>query len=116
MNDITKKLYKAKIASKKIASLTTHQKNLLLLDFEKILQQKKQQILLANLKDLKNFKGQESVKERLELNEQKFLSLLTSVKNIKNLPDPIGKVTAILHPKNKLVIKNGSNETVKSNI
>lgn len=105
MNDILNHLHQSKKASAALAKLSSAQKNRLLLDFEKILKNQKKKILSVNQKDLKAFTGDESVRERLELNEKKFAGLLRTIQSVRNLPDPIGRTIEERRPKNGLIIK-----------
>lgn len=99
------KLIQVKKASYIVGNLTSQQKSRLLLDVEKILKNNKRQILAANRKDLQNFKGDESVHERLELDEKKFKGLLQSIRDVKKIADPIGQILETRKPANGLNIK-----------
>lgn len=105
MQSILPHLRQSKKASYVIANLSTARKNRLLLDFEKILAKNKKQIMAANQKDLRNFIGDEPVRERLELNDRKFQGLAQSIRDVKKLPDPINKIMETRRPENGLVIK-----------
>lgn len=105
MNDILHHLHQSKKASAALAKLSSAQKNRLLLDLKKILKNQKKKILSANQKDLNAFAGDESARERLELNEKKFAGLLRTIQSVKKLPDPIGRTIEESRPKNGLIIK-----------
>jgi glutamate-5-semialdehyde dehydrogenase len=87
---------RAKLASRKISQLNTKTKNSILHQIADELVQSSAQIIEANLRDLEE--GQKkglssSLMDRLLLNQSRIESLANAVKEIANLPDPIGVVT-----------------------
>lgn len=86
----------ARHASHALARATTHQKNTALLAIADNLQAMKEQILSANAQDLQN--GQQkgldnALLDRLELTESRFNAMLQGLKDVVNLPDPIGEIS-----------------------
>ena len=95
-SDIAKK---AKIASKKIATLSTEIKNSALLNIAENLEKNKSEIFRANSEDLEKArilleKGElnQSTYNRLKLDENKIRDMIQGVKDIAHLDNPIGKI------------------------
>ena len=84
----------AKLASKKIAVLSTEVKNKALLAMAEALENSKDEILKANLKDLELAKDSvsSSVFNRLKLDENKLRDMIQGIVDVYELEDPIGKV------------------------
>lgn len=90
---------KAKVASKKIATLPVGVKNTALLNIAKNLRDNKDKIFEANKKDLEaasplveSGKLSQSTFNRLKLDENKMRDMVQGIIDISNLEDPIGKV------------------------
>lgn len=89
-NEIAKN---SKDASLKMADLTTEIKNNALLKIADELEKKSKEIFLANEKDLKEAKDKisQSVFNRLKLDENKLRDMIQGIRDVVNLPEPIGK-------------------------
>lgn len=89
-NEIAKN---SKNASLKMADLTTEIKNNALLKIADELEKKSKEIFLANEKDLKEAKDKisQSVFNRLKLDENKLRDMIQGIRDVVNLPEPIGK-------------------------
>lgn len=86
----------AREASRFLAAANTGVKNKALLTIHDKLQQSKADILAANKTDMDNGDKNNldaALLDRLELNESRFESMLQGLKDVANLPDPIGEVT-----------------------
>lgn len=83
----------AKLASKKIAILSSEIKNNALLAIAEALDNNKEEIFCANKKDLENAKGNipEAVYNRLKLDENKMRDMIQGIVDVYNLDDPVGK-------------------------
>ena len=84
----------AKLASKKLATLSSEIKNKALLAIAEALDNNKEKIFDANKKDLEIAKGNipEAVYNRLKLDENKMRDMIQGIIDVYNLDDPIGKV------------------------
>ena len=94
--DIAKK---AKVASKKMANISSKIKNTALLKVAEFLDANSEKIFEANLKDLKL--AEEMLKEgritqsafnRLKLDKNKLRDMLQGIVDISELEDPVGKI------------------------
>ena len=86
---------KVKNASYELASLTTEQKNELLLEFAKALVKNTDAILIANELDLKNARENNMTTafiDRLTLTKERIEQMAEGVKDIVSLEDPIGRL------------------------
>jgi len=101
-------LQKSKIASGKIALASLGSRNNVLKEIVAQLQIHQADILRANQKDLENFKGEESVRDRLRLDEKRIRDIITGIKMIVKLPDPLGRVLETRKPATGLVINKVS--------
>lgn len=82
----------AKMASVEALQLSSDIKNKALNSIANILEINKEEILLANKKDLDNAKNlSSSMFNRLKLDENKIRDMIQGVRDIANLPDPINK-------------------------
>lgn len=86
----------ARAASRELAAANTGDKNNALLRIHDRLHEAKSDILAANKIDMD--KGQQNdldsaLLDRLELTEDRFDGMLQGLKDVANLPDPIGEVT-----------------------
>lgn len=88
--------YRAKKASRTLKSLSSFQRNKVLLELANLLEKRKSEILSANEFDLKNGKEKNlpsALMDRLLLNEKRIDSMASAVREIVSLPDPVGEVT-----------------------
>lgn len=88
----------AKFASRKLRMLETTQKNKLLNEMAITLEKHKSAILAANELDLNAARQmglKESLLERLELNEKKFDDMITGLKQVIELKDPVGEIDSM---------------------
>ena len=105
-NEILKIGNRAKIASKK--KINNIKKNKVLLDFANLIEKNKKKIIKQNYKDIhlarkNNLK--ENLIKRLELNEKKLKEIITSIKNIIKIKDPVDNTLANWSVKSGLKIK-----------
>ena len=84
----------AKLASKKLATLSSEIKNKALLAIAEALDNNKEKIFDENKKDLEIAKANipEAVYNRLKLDENKMRDMIQGIIDVYNLDDPIGKV------------------------
>ncbi len=86
----------ARAASRHLAAANTGDKNNALLAIHDQLLNAKSDILAANTIDMENGKKNNldaALLDRLELTEAQFAAMLAGLKDVANLPDPIGEVT-----------------------
>tara|TARA_Y100001970_G_scaffold272645_1_gene369648 strand:+ start:5152 stop:6405 length:1254 start_codon:yes stop_codon:yes gene_type:complete len=86
---------RAKIASIKLRTLNLEKKQIAYEYLEKNIGDSVNEILNANIVDIENAKKNNLSKpliNRLKLNNESISSILKSIKEIKNQPDPIGKI------------------------
>ena len=86
---------KAKLASRKLARLTTDQKNAALHNLADALIADQSAILAANAKDVEAGKANgltDSLIDRLMLNEKRLAGIADSLRIVANLPDPVGEI------------------------
>ncbi len=86
----------ARLASEKLASATTQQKNQALLAIYQALLSAKAEILEANAKDLHNGQAKNlepALLDRLALTDTRFDGMLQGLQDVIALPDPVGEVT-----------------------
>ena len=90
---------KAKIASKKIAVITTEIKNNALINISEDIKENQNKIFEANKKDLieaenlvKEGKITQSTLNRLKLDENKMRDMIQGIIDISKLDDPVGKI------------------------
>ncbi|MDA8621929.1 glutamate-5-semialdehyde dehydrogenase [Psychrosphaera sp.] len=98
----------AKSASKKLAILSEEQKNTVLLAMAKNIKEAQPAILEANKIDLKNAADMEleaSFVDRLTLNSERIDDMVTGIKEIVALDDPIGSRKAVTTRPNGLEIE-----------
>lgn len=91
---------KAKEASRKLARLSTHEKNLALREMARALQRETERILAANQTDLENAsplvesrKMSKALYDRLKLEPTKIRDMVEGVRQVEALPDPVGRIT-----------------------
>lgn len=107
-SQLMEKFKKIKQASSKLAILSHASRKKILVDFLNQLKRHKKQILWANQKDLKNFYGEQAIKERLELDDKKIKQIILSNSEVVNLPDALNEVRQTIKRPNGLVIKQVS--------
>jgi glutamate-5-semialdehyde dehydrogenase len=84
----------ARAAAKVLASADTGIKNKALESIAQQLEQQQEQLLIANAKDLEKAKGLDSaLLDRLSLNESRIASMVEGLRQMVQLPDPIGTIT-----------------------
>jgi len=84
----------ARAAAKVLASADTGIKNKALESIAQQLEQQQQQLVIANTKDLEKAKGLDSaLLDRLSLNESRIASMVEGLRQMVQLPDPIGTIT-----------------------
>ena len=109
MSIYIKKLVKeAKVASYKLAKLTTKDKNKALKNMAKALISDKDFILAENKKDItraikNNLK--KSFIDRLSLNDKRLKEMSASLRAVANLADPVGETISSKKRPNRMVVK-----------
>ena len=86
---------RAKAASRRLAVVSTDEKNALLLSMAEELTARKKEILEANRKDVEAGKTAGltgALLDRLELTEKRFADMVEGVRQVARLPDPVGEV------------------------
>ena len=89
-----KMLKAAKAAKIEISNLSEKQKNEALLFMAQALLDNEAEILAANVEDVNKARGtvSEVMIDRLMLNSQRIASMANGIKEVANLPDPVGRV------------------------
>src|SRR3989338_7414518 len=106
--DTIRRLHDAKIASKRLLVSTNEERNSALNLIAEELVKSKNEILLANKKDLEDGKRNnlpQALLDRLLLNEKMLDAMAESIKKVISQPDPIGKVQAKWKHPNGMDIK-----------
>ena len=88
----------AKKASRILAQASAAQKNDALLSIAKKIDIKRQDILKENIKDLEEAKKKQigdALIDRLELTEERIDSMISGLKVVSELPDPVGEITKL---------------------
>ena len=87
-------LKSAKAAKNEVANLTTEQKNKALISMADALVAEEKNILSANEIDVNNAKGVVSdvMIDRLRLNHERILGMAKGIREVAELPDPVGRV------------------------
>ena len=86
----------AKSASQILSQTSEAQKNQALLNIAKIIDLKRKDILNENIKDLVEAKKKQigdALIDRLELTEERIDSMISGLKVVSDLPDPVGEIT-----------------------
>jgi glutamate-5-semialdehyde dehydrogenase len=86
---------RARAAARKLAQAGTEQKNAALLHIADKLSDRKEQVLVANREEVKQGKAaglSASFLDRLALNASRLEGLITDLRNLTRLPDPVGEV------------------------
>ena len=107
-DDIKIKLEKTKNAYKSITGLTTEEKNNFLEKLAQNIKSESKNILKSNKKDVEKAQmaGYSSAFiDRLLLSESRLEKIISSIENVKNLPDPVGKIIWENKRPNGLIIK-----------
>lgn len=106
--DLQNLLILAKQASRKMLSVDTNTKNQALIKISQALIDHKDEIIAANVLDLKNAKENNmssAMQDRLLLNEQRIESMAQDVLKLTTLDDPVGDIIREIHRPNGLIIK-----------
>jgi len=88
----------SKKASRILAQASEEQKNDALLSVAKKIDIKRQDILKENVKDLEEAKKKQigdALIDRLELTEERIDSMISGLKVVSELPDPVGEITKL---------------------
>ncbi len=103
-------LLAAKGASRKLATLSGEKKNQALLAIADALEDNADKILQANALDVEKAKGvlSESMIDRLSLNESRIAGMAKGVREVVDLPDPVGKTLDEFSRPNGIVVKKVS--------
>jgi glutamate-5-semialdehyde dehydrogenase len=86
---------KARTAARTLAQTETSQKNKALLEIAKIVWEQRDLILAANQRDIQLASGSgisAALIERLTLNESRLTRMVSDLKNVASLPDPVGEI------------------------
>jgi len=95
--DIKEVAYLAKKASIKLAATSTELKNKALMEIARLLELRKEEIFKANREDLKRSEEENLAApliKRLKFDENKLSEVISGIKSLINLPDPVGKTLA----------------------
>jgi len=96
-----------KIASQIYAHLNTDKKNKILMRLEALLSEKKDYVIEENKKDLDlAFKNglQKSIIDRLRVDDKVIKEMQTSIRDVVNLPDPVGEIVKTWKRPNGLLV------------
>ena len=107
MEKLNSILIKTKEASKKIALLTEEQRNQIIINIAKNLVKYKEEIIKANIIDIEAAKLKGLTKamiNRLELSEDKIISIANDMLKIAELKSPLGEIIETYKHSNGLVI------------
>ena len=88
----------AKKASRILSQASEEQKNEALISIAKKIDIKRQDILKENVKDLEEAKKKQigdALIDRLELTEERIDSMISGLKVVSELPDPVGEITQL---------------------
>ncbi len=100
---IVEKARRARIASVKLANVSTEAKDRALLRIAELIDARREQILEANAEDVKE--AEQAVKEhrlskplldRLKLNDDKIEEMINSVREVAKLEDPVGRTLSAI--------------------
>ena len=94
-NDLIEKGSKARLASKKLAKLSSNTKNEALFKIAYNLENQCEEIIKVNLKDIAVGKEKgltEALLDRLLLTQTRIFGMANDLRNIVNIPDPIGGI------------------------
>jgi len=108
MSDLIQKMCeKAKEASYKLAKLSTETKNRALHNMAKALEENVDEIIEANRKDVEASKKKgvkEALLDRLILNEKRVSKMAQCLREVAELPDPVGEIVKTWTRPNGLII------------
>jgi len=108
MSDLIQKMCeKAKEASYKLAKLSTETKNRALHNMAKALEENVDEIIEANQKDVEASKKKgvkEALLDRLILNEKRVSKMAQCLREVAELPDPVGEIVKTWTRPNGLII------------
>ncbi|HOJ43889.1 MAG TPA: glutamate-5-semialdehyde dehydrogenase [Syntrophorhabdaceae bacterium] len=96
-----------KIASQVFAHLTTEKKNSILMRLEHLLWEKRDYIVEENRKDLESAQAnglQKSIIDRLRVDDKVIKEMRSSIKDVVNLPDPVGEIIKTWKRPNGLLV------------
>ncbi|MDO8551958.1 MAG: glutamate-5-semialdehyde dehydrogenase [bacterium] len=85
-------LKKTKATSAQLGLLNHAARNAILLDIARALQGARGEILAANKRDLKAFKGSDAMRGRLVLAEEKLEKYVRGIEEVTKLPDALGRI------------------------
>ena len=95
----------ARKAAKDLRIVSTEQKNQALLAIADALQEAQASILQANLLDLEACSLSDSLKDRLLLNEARLKQIVSDVRVVASLADPVGEIFETSHLPNGLLLQ-----------
>ena len=100
----------AKTASLEVASYTTEQKNAALMAMAAALEEYTPEILAANKADMDAAKGSISdvMLDRLMINEERIAGMAKGIREVVDLPDPVGLIIEETEPQPGLKIQKVS--------
>lgn len=90
--NLLKQLNNAKKASVSFGLLPHAKRILILKNLVKELRKNKKSVITANLKDLRNIKNNDPMRDRLILNNARIENMITEIENLIRMPDPIGEI------------------------
>lgn len=99
---------KIKLNSRSFSILSTAKKNKILLAIAEEIDNNRKVIINANKKDLVNYDKKHPLYDRLLLTEERIDGIVTSIKSVVKLKDPIGQVLDKKVLKNKLAVSRVS--------
>ena len=99
------KLLRARAASAKLALLSTDEKNTLLRAIADAIEANEKSILAANCEDLENSGLEDAMRDRLLLTSSRIKEMACGVRQVADLPDPIGETLAEWTKSNGLRIR-----------
>ena len=100
-------LKQAKVAAPLLAMLDKEQKNKALLAMAEALESNRSAILNANALDIEAARGSVSdvMIDRLRLTPERIVGMANGIREVVNLPDPVGEVTETVERPNGIVIR-----------
>ena len=102
------KLLRARAARRKLALLSTEEKNALLLAIADAIEAKQKSILAANREDIENSGLEGAMRDRLLLTPARIKDMAQGVRDVAALPDPIGETLAEWTKSNGLRIRKAA--------
>ncbi len=100
-------LKEAKVAKSVLCSLNSQEKNNALLKMAEALEENCREILEANAKDMEKAKGtiSEVMLDRLCLTEERIKSMADGIREVAELPDPVGEILARVERPSGIVVE-----------